>query len=570
MKLQIKLTIIFSVFLTVTFSIAAFIVSVKINDYNHRLTENLSTQLIESKANEAGAWLTQRIRELHTISRTPTVVAMEDEQLKKYITQLSNDMDSYYGNNYGTFSINRLDGLEYITENQTIDVSDRDYYKEVLTSNAEYVISKPIISKTDQSLITVACYPIYNESSEKIGFVAGAISLKKLTEITENLSFYNGKSMILDNTGSVYTHMNTEISAYFKEKIIKNIPDSSERRITLKEMRDNNKDYVVLYAPIPNSPSWFLCTVVQRAEMFRDTNMLTKSLVSIWLLLLVVAISISYFISKLATNRIKILSDAMNDVKSGNMDTSISLKGDDELSNLADSFNEMVVDIKKLMQKVLNQQKEQGQRELQVLQSQINPHFLYNTLDTLQWKALEYDAIELSDMIVSLSSFFRISLSKGREFITLDKELEHVGNYLKIQQYRYSDILDYSIHCESKFYSFLLPKIIIQPLVENAIYHGIKPKLAKGSISVNVYEEQENLMIEVKDDGIGIQRGELNNIRKNLSEHLSGNNYGLYNVNRRIYLQFGEGFGLTIKSDENMGTTAKIRLPKMMEETCAK
>jgi len=111
MKLHRKLTILLSVFLTVTFSIAAFIISVRINDYNHRLTKNLSTQLIESKANEAGAWLTQRIRELHTISRTPTVVSMEDEQLKKYITQLSNDMDSYYGNSYGTFSINRLDGF---------------------------------------------------------------------------------------------------------------------------------------------------------------------------------------------------------------------------------------------------------------------------------------------------------------------------------------------------------------------------------------------------------------------------------------------------------------------------
>jgi len=479
MKLQRKLTILLSGFLTVTFCIAAVIISVRINDYNHRLTKNLSTQLIESKANEAGAWLAQRIRELHTISRTPTVVAMEEESLKKYITQLSNDMDSYYGNNYGTFSINRLNGLEYITENQTIDVSDRDYYKEILVSNAEYVISKPVISKTDQSLITVACYPIFNDSSEKIGFVAAAISLKKLTELTGNLSFYNGKSMILDSSGSIYTHMDVDISGSFKQNIIEHIPDNSDMSITFQDMRENNKDYVVFYAPIPNSPSWFLCTVVQRTELYKDTAMLTNSLISIWFLLLFVAISISYFISKLATKRIRILSNAMLDVRNGRLETSITLNGDDELSNLADDFNGMVVEIKKLMNKVYQQQKEERQREMQVLQSQINPHFLYNTLDTLQWKALEYDAVELSELIVSLSSFFRVSLSKGKEFISLEKELKHVKNYLVIQQFRYRDILDYNINCDPNLYSYQLPKIIIQPLVENAIYHGIKPKLTR-------------------------------------------------------------------------------------------
>ncbi len=566
MKLQRKLTILLSGFLTVTFCIAAVIISVRINDYNHRLTKNLSTQLIESKANEAGAWLAQRIRELHTISRTPTVVAMEEESLKKYITQLSNDMDSYYGNNYGTFSINRLNGLEYITENQTIDVSDRDYYKEILVSNAEYVISKPVISKTDQSLITVACYPIFNDSSEKIGFVAAAISLKKLTELTGNLSFYNGKSMILDSSGSIYTHMDADISGSFKQNIIEHIPDNSDMSITFQDMRENNKDYVVFYAPIPNSPSWFLCTVVQRTELYKDTAMLTNSLVSIWFLLLFVAISISYFISKLATKRIRILSNAMLDVRNGRLETSITLNGDDELSNLADDFNGMVVEIKKLMNKVYQQQKEERQREMQVLQSQINPHFLYNTLDTLQWKALEYDAIELSELIVSLSSFFRISLNKGKEFISLEKELEHVKNYLVIQQFRYRDILNYNINCNPNLYSYKLPKIIIQPLVENAIYHGIKPKLDHGTITISVFEEKEMINIVVEDDGVGIPDDKLRRIRKNLEEHLTGNNYGLYNVSRRIYLHFGHDCGLTIDSTENQGTSITMKISKIMEE----
>lgn len=566
MKLQRKLTIILSGFLTVIFCIAAFIISVRINDYNHKLTKNLSTQLIESKANEAGAWLNQRIRELHTISRTPTVIAMKDDELKKYITQLSNDMDSYYGNNYGTFSINRLDGLEYITENQTIDVSDRDYYKEILVTDKEYVISKPIISKTDKSLITVACYPIFNESSEKIGFVAAAISLKKLTEITDNLMFYNGESMILDSSGTIYTNLNKDISSSLKQTIIEHIPGNSDGSITFYDMTENNMDYVVFYAPIPNSPNWFLSTVVERAALYKDTEMLTKSLVSIWFLLLFVAISISYFISKLATKRIQILSNAMQDVRMGKLETSIVLNGDDELSSLADDFNGMVEDIKKLLNRIYQQQKEERQRELQVLQSQINPHFLYNTLDTLQWKALEHNALELSEMIVSLSSFFRISLSKGKELITLEKELEHVKNYLIIQQFRYSDILDYEINCDPSLYSYQLPKIIIQPLVENAIYHGIKPKLAHGTVKINVFEEQDYLNIVVEDDGVGISHEKLINIRKNLEEHFAGNNYGLYNVNRRLLLHYEQDSKITINSTENQGTSITMKILKIMEK----
>jgi two-component system sensor histidine kinase YesM len=566
MKLQRKLTIFFGICLTVIFSIAAVVISIRIDYTNSRLTENLSTQLIESKANEAGAWLAQRIRELHTISRTPTVVSMDDEAIKSYINQLSNDMDSYYGNNYGTFSINKLDGLEYINENQTIDVSDREYFKKILYSDDEYVISEPIVSKTDQSLITVACYPIYNSSSEKIGFVAAAISLKKLTEITDNLSFYNGKSMIVDSTGTIYTHTDDSLSESLIRDIIAHIPENSDKTLTSEKMSEENKDYIAFYAPIPNSPNWYLCTSVKKAELYKDTRILNESLIGIWILLLFVAIIVSSFVSNAATKRIAVLSNAMKDVRKGKMETKITLLGDDELSNLADDFNDMVVDIKELMNQSYEHQKEKRQRELQVLQSQINPHFLYNTLDTLQWKALEYGADEMADLIMCLSSFFRISLNKGREFITIEKELEHVKSYLAIQQYRYSDILNYKLNCDERLHKLCLPKILIQPLVENAIYHGIKPNLKGGNILINIFKKNDSLNIVVEDDGVGIPEEKLKSIRDNLSKHLTSSNYGLYNVSQRIYLHYGHNYGLSIESMEGAGTRVTITLPTIEED----
>lgn len=373
--------------------------------------------------------------------------------------------------------------------------------------------------------------------------------------------------MIADSSGSIYTHVDESMPDSFIKNIIVHIPDNSDSGVIYQEVVEENTDYVVFYAPIPNSYGWFLCTAVNRSQLFRDTELLTNSLVGIGIVLLFVAISVSFFISNLATKRIRILSGAMQDVRQGNLETSISLNGNDELSDLAEDFNVMVVDIKKLMHKVYQQQKEERQRELQVLQSQINPHFLYNTLDTLQWKALEHGAHELSDLIVSLSSFFRISLSKGKEFITLEKELEHVKNYLVIQQFRYRDILEYNIDCDTELFKCSLPKILIQPLVENAIYHGIKPKLGNGAIRISVFEEDDILKIVVKDDGVGMNKEKLNQIKNNLDKHYTGNNYGLYNVSRRIFLNFGEDYGLDIDSEKNAGTTVTVRLPKMMEDT---
>jgi len=331
-------------------------------------------------------------------------------------------------------------------------------------------------------------------------------------------------------------------------------------------MSEENKGYVAFYAPIPNSPDWYLCTSVEKAELYKDTRILNESLISMWILLLFVAISVSYFVSNAATKRIAVLSSAMENVRKGNMETKITLPGNDELSNLADDFNAMVVDIKELMNQSYEHQKEKRQRELQVLQSQINPHFLYNTLDTLQWKALEYGAHEMADLIMSLSSFFRISLSKGREFITLEKELEHVKSYLSIQQHRYRDILNYEISCDKGLYKLCLPKILIQPLVENAIYHGIKPSLKRGNISINIFEEHDNLNIVVEDDGVGIPEEKLTNIRDNLHRHLTSSNYGLYNVSQRIYLHYGDKYGLNIESRESAGTKITVSLPKIEED----
>lgn len=566
MNLKWKFTLFFTVIFSVIFSITAYASYDRIHSSSQVLTNNLSTQLIESKANEAGGWLAQRIRELHTISRTPTVVSMEEEALKKYVTQLSEDMDEYYGNEYGTFGINDFSGLEYITENQTIDVRDRDYFKKMLISDEAYIFSEPVISKTDSSMITVACYSIYNLEGSKVGFVAASISLDKLTSITENLSFYEGASMIIDRKGTLYTHGANGLPPKILERVKVSIPHEDSEQVIVEALNDT---HTAFYAPIPGIQDWYLCTVVENRRLFHDTELLTSSLSGLWISMLFIGIGAAFFMSSRITRRVSLLSGAMEEVQKGNLETTLHIKGKDEISQLSMHFNLMVEEIKRLMKEVVLTQNEKRRRELQVLQAQINPHFIYNTLDTIQWKALSYGADELSDLILALSSFFRISLSKGEEKITLCKEMAHVRSYLDIQQYRYSDILSYEIDADEHTRGALIPKIIIQPLVENAIYHGIKPKLSSGTIRVSAMRIEEKLIIEVRDDGVGMDHEMIEALQADIEGTMPKKSYGLYNVSQRVMLYYGKEYGLEIKSTLLEGTCVRISLPFEEEENHA-
>lgn len=563
MKLKWKFTLLFTLILTGTFVLSAVFTSYRSYESSRKTTDELSLQLMASKASEVSGWLSQRIRELHTISRTPTVTAMEETALKEYVTILSSDMDAYYGNEYGTFGINDFSGLEYITENQTIDVRDRSYFKEMLITDKPYLFSAPVSSKTDGTPITVLCYGISGEDGSKKGFVAASISLKKLTEITGNLSIYEGKTMIMDRRGMMYT-MGAE--SYPKEillKIRESIPSDSPSPVIQKAIDENHH---VFYAEIPSSPGWYLCTLVENEKLYQEASALSLSLSKVFVTMFGAGILGAFFISSQITRRITNLSVAMDHVQEGNFSTQLSVQGNDEIAELSHHFNSMLKDLRRLMNEVVETQKEKRKRELEILQAQINPHFIYNTLDTLQWKALEYGASDLSELILSLSSFFRVSLSKGKEMIPLREEIKHVRSYLDIQKARYKEILTYEIQVEESLDDVFLPKILLQPLVENAIYHGIKPKLAQGKISILAQLEGEDLLLTVQDNGVGMTEEQVKQLEEAFEGKRAPVSYGLHNVHQRIRLTYGTPYGLHVESCLQDGTTVTIRLPMEKKE----
>ncbi|MCG4580808.1 sensor histidine kinase [Clostridium cochlearium] len=283
------------------------------------------------------------------------------------------------------------------------------------------------------------------------------------------------------------------------------------------------------------------------------------------MILLLAATLLAIIISGSIVKPIHRLKNNMLEVSDGNLESYYEIKNNDEISILGQVFNKMLTDIKRLIDKVYQVEKQKRSAELRVLQSQINPHFLYNTLDTIQWKALEYDAFEVADMINYLSVFFRISLSDGKEFITISDELEHVKNYLEIQKIRYKDKISYSINVCNSVEQYLVPKLIVQPLVENSIYHGLKLQKQKGMINVSVFSEHGFLFIKVLDNGLGMNNEKLIALRKNLCESIETDHYGLYNINERLKLAFGEKYSIEIKSKLKIGTEVLLKIPLISE-----
>ncbi|MGO9411553.1 MAG: sensor histidine kinase [Spirochaetia bacterium] len=255
----------------------------------------------------------------------------------------------------------------------------------------------------------------------------------------------------------------------------------------------------------------------------------------------------------------------MKEAEEGNLAVRFQGREEDEIGHLGKSFNTMIEEIQKLIDLVYREQQSKREAELKTLQEQIKPHFLYNTLDTIHWMAQARGANDIVQIVSALTSLFRIALSKGKEMISLSDELEHVRSYLIIQKLRYEDKFDYSLCVQDDVLPYMVLKLTLQPLVENAIYHGIKERRGHGIIRVDALRRDQTLVLRVCDDGVGMSDEKLTEVRTLLSkapaESSQKTGYGISNVNERIQLSFGKSFGLRFESSPGGGTTVEIMHP---------
>ncbi len=232
----------------------------------------------------------------------------------------------------------------------------------------------------------------------------------------------------------------------------------------------------------------------------------------------------------------------------------------EEVQLLSDGIENMVGRLKLQTEKNAEQEKQRRRAELALLQAQVNPHFLYNTLDTIIWLIESGEISEAVKMVGSLSNYFRFSLSRGKNVITLAEEEQHIRSYLEIQQMRYRDLMEYDVTIPDHLKSFILPKLTLQPLVENALYHGLKNRRRKGFIRLTGRAQNECLVLEVTDDGPGMTEERLNEVRASLTDG-KREGFGLRTVHQRIQILFGGEYGLDVESIPDVGTRILVTIP---------
>lgn len=497
----------------------------------------------------------------------PSMGAFVDGQLDGEGTQeLLSAMDRYSDNNRDIAGILVVDkqGNSYSTTMEVVDQRPlifENWYIESSADPYEYqVFSRPIgrnvtsfyDSYKADNIISVA-KAIVDENGTVTGVILVDMKLDEIESIINSANLSDtGFLFIADNNGDVvYGPVND---------VIYRIHNSMLKDDQLVDIQ--GKTYQIMQQAT-GIRQWRIVGVFPQDVTTRIIVEVISYFVIFALLILVVATLFLSLLTRAITRPISELRGLMEQAEQGELDVRFESEYDDEVSKLGTSFNSMLESIDRLLKLVYVEQKAKREAELKAFQAQIKPHFLYNTLDTINWMAMEYEADDIVEVIQSLTNLFRISLSKGNEIISLRNEMLHVSSYLTIQKVRYEDQFDYEVDWDMEWGDCQVVKLIIQPIVENAIYHGIKGSGRTEFIRIKVRQE-EDLIITVTDSGSGMTEDEVmyfNDVFGRRREKKDTTGIGLINVNERIKMNYGDPYGLTISSDGQNGTKVVIRHP---------
>ena len=310
---------------------------------------------------------------------------------------------------------------------------------------------------------------------------------------------------------------------------------------------------------------WQLKTWSEKTAARIVTKEFWVEMITIFLVLILLIILLSVIISKQVTKPIKEMQKVARQYSLGAFDAKVSVHGKDEIAELGNVLNNMSSQLLELISSVTEKERQSNYLELQTLIYQINPHFLYNTLDSINMLARKNDDIQVALMVTNLSRLFRLSLNRGRDVITVREEMMQVTYYLKIQKFRFEEQLDWNINFDEEILEYRMLKFIMQPLVENAIYHGIKSKNEYGKLTIRGYKDKNMLIFVIKDTGKGMDEDTLTKLYQRINEkkrdEKENRGYGIWNVNQRIKLYYGEQYGLQIDSIVDKGTSIYIKIP---------
>lgn len=388
---------------------------------------------------------------------------------------------------------------------------------------------------------------------QDLGCLVFYLPQEPISRLYDELLATSGYTFIVDENGAIVSHSDSSLIG--TQASLLGIPLSSAPfAVTVSDV-DNRESIIVSTAFSSGSSligfSWRLVSVLPYNDLFYVLDQILHALLAAGLVVIVCAVFVSYFISNKLTRSLKRLRDRLHDLSRGKLNAFLDSNPRDELWDLEQGYNEMVVKINDLLEKNRLEQEKKRELELTALQAQINPHFLYNTLDAIGWIAVMKGQNEIEQMVMELSRFFRLSLHKGDKRITIEDEIGIAASYVAIEQLRNPGKFDVEYDIQLEITQLLVPKIILQPIVENAIKHGVSQVRRHGLITIRGYRDNDDVYLEVKDNGKGFCEK---------SSHVHGSGYGLKNVNERIQLEYGPEYGISIQSKEGAGTSVLIHL----------
>ena len=311
---------------------------------------------------------------------------------------------------------------------------------------------------------------------------------------------------------------------------------------------------------------WTLIALVPEKEINRQMTQIGSVILVLSLFAVAVVCTVSVVIARYYTHRLKLLTDMMHTVRGGDLNVGMEKPSNDEIGQLFRSFSHMTEELKELMQQQYKSGKAVKSAQLKALQAQINPHFLYNTLDLINWEAMDHGAPEIAEIAKSLARFYRISLNRGQQVVTIEQELRHVEAYVKIQNHHFDGAISLKTDVPEELLPLGCINIILQPLVENSIMHGIAeiPYIQECNVSISALREEGDVVFTVEDDGMGMTEDQLKALL--CADSSDSHGYGVKNIDSRLKLSYGDAYGLTYRSVVGHGTAVTIRIPAMTPE----
>lgn len=393
----------------------------------------------------------------------------------------------------------------------------------------------------------------------KTGILLIDFNFRTIDELSKQVQLgKRGYAYILDNLGNIVYHPQQQlIYAGLKYENVEPVLEYSFRSY-LDESTGEKRFITVRTLP---QTGWKIVGVAYYDEIVTTKRDLNRFLSVFLAVVILCVIVVSILLSARIARPIRRLERTVKQVGEGDLYTPINVSGAYEVEQLSKRFNQMLQRIRQLMDQIIFEQEAKRKGELEVLQAQINPHFLYNTLNSVIRLAERGKTDEVVRMIQSLSKFFRISLSKGKAFIRMEEELDHIRHYLVIQSIRFRGKFTYEITAEEQVLGLRTLKLILQPIVENALYHGIEMMPDEGIISIDAKLEEGNVVIRVSDNGLGMSPEVMNGILSGSIRSDKGSGVGVKNVHERIGLYYGREYGLTFESELEEGTTVTIIFP---------